>query len=123
MTAPISASAAMVRRWPRWSGVSRTMRTRRRRSLGATSAARGRRAGGEGKGGGGGGRPNRPRHRLWITCNRLEIGARWLIGLGTTLLPIPEGAERDVVARGKFFLCQTERPAQRLDAWHPSRRP
>ena len=40
MMAPISVSAAMVRRWPRCSGDSRSISTSRRRSLRVTSAAR-----------------------------------------------------------------------------------
>src|SRR5215831_9820026 len=38
--APISVTAAILRRWPRCNGVSRTKRTRRRRSLSTTSLAR-----------------------------------------------------------------------------------
>ena len=38
--APISVTAAMVRRWPRCNGVSRTRSTSRRRSLSTTSPAR-----------------------------------------------------------------------------------
>src|SRR5215471_747247 len=43
ITAPISASAVIVRRWPRWSGVSRITRMSGRPSLRVTSAARVRR--------------------------------------------------------------------------------
>ena len=40
MIAPISASWAMVRRWPRCSGGSLTIKTSGRRSFSTTSAAR-----------------------------------------------------------------------------------
>jgi hypothetical protein len=43
-------------------------------------------------------------HRLRITGNRCKVGASRLIRLGAPLLPIPKGAEGDVITPGKFLL-------------------
>ena len=51
-----------------------------------------------------------------ITGNDPEIAARSLIGLGGALLPIPERAERNLKASGKFLLRETERAPDQLGA-------
>ncbi len=38
--------------------------------------------------------------------NHLEIGLRWLVRFRAALLPVPERAQRDMVADGEFLLRQ-----------------
>src|ERR1700674_4019202 len=45
-----------------------------------------------------------------------EVGFCRLVRLGAALFPIPQSAERDVVARGKFLLSQREGAAEGFDA-------
>ena len=54
-------------------------------------------------------------HRLQCTLDTFgiardngEVGSSRLVGLRATLFPIPQSAERDVVARGKLLLGQRE---------------
>lgn len=49
-----------------------------------------------------------------IAGNDGEIGTRWLIGFAAPLLPITQGAERDVIARREFLLRKGKRAAKRL---------
>lgn len=56
-----------------------------------------------------------------IHGDHLQIGAGRGIGLGATLFPVAQGAERDLVAGGKRFLGQTQGPADDLDLGHARR--
>src|ERR1700733_15135504 len=58
-------------------------------------------------------------HALGVTRDNLQIGSRWLIGLSPSLLPIAQGADRDLIAQREFFLSKTERPPQGLHPRHP----
>ena len=55
-----------------------------------------------------------PSHAFGVARDHGEIGARRLVGLGAALLPIAQGAERDAIARGEFFLRQ---PAPAATFW------
>jgi hypothetical protein len=58
----------------------------------------------------------RPAHGFGVAGNDPEIGARGLIGLGGALLPIPERAEGNLKAGGKFLLREAERAPDQLGA-------
>ncbi len=45
-----------------------------------------------------------------------EVGSGWLVRLRAALFPIPHSAKRDVVARGKLPLGQSEGAAEGLNA-------
>ena len=47
-------------------------------------------------------------HAFGVVRNDGEIGTGGLVGFAAALFPIAESAERDVIPRGKFFLCQGE---------------
>src|SRR5271155_716655 len=49
------------------------------------------------------------RHPLRIARDDVQIGFGRLVGLATSLLPVAQRADRDVVARREFFLGQMER--------------
>lgn len=53
-----------------------------------------------------------------IDGNDFQIGTGRLIRLAAALFPIPQGAERNMIARRKLFLRQLQRPADDLDAGH-----
>jgi hypothetical protein len=56
-------------------------------------------------------------HCLRIDRDHLQIGTRGLIWFGSALLPVAQGAERDVEACREFLLRQTEGAAERFGAW------
>jgi hypothetical protein len=58
----------------------------------------------------------RPAHSFGVAGNDFQIGARGLIGLGGALLPIPQRAERNLKAGGKFLLSEAERAPDQLGA-------
>src|SRR5262245_42429903 len=58
-------------------------------------------------------------HGFGIDRDHLEIGTRGLVRLGRALLPIPQGAEGNLKARGKLLLRETEDAANDLCAWRP----
>src|ERR1017187_7744719 len=61
-------------------------------------------------------------HMLRIVGDECQIGPRRLIRLGAALFPIPQCAERDVIANGKLLLRQLQGPANDLRLWrsfHP----
>ncbi len=64
----------------------------------------------------------RARYLFGIAGNHLKIRSRRLVGLTSSLLPIAQGAERNVIARGKFLLRECESAAQAFDARHTARR-
>src|SRR6266581_7845684 len=51
--------------------------------------------------------------------NNGEIGARGLIRFATSLFPIAQRAQGNMIAGGKLLLGQSERAPQSLDAWYP----
>jgi hypothetical protein len=55
-------------------------------------------------------------HAFGISGNDGEVSARRLIRLGATLFPISQRSDRNMIARGKFFLGQFQRAAQSPDA-------
>jgi hypothetical protein len=57
-------------------------------------------------------------HAFGIAGNDRQIGAGRLVGLAAALFLVSQGAERDVIARGEFFLRERQRTPQRLDAGH-----
>src|SRR4051794_21342256 len=62
------------------------------------------------------------RNGFRIAGDHGEIGARGLVGLGRTLLPISQRTERDAEARRELLLRQPERTPNDLrarDALHP----
>ena len=52
-----------------------------------------------------------------------EVSFGRLVRLRTALLPIPQSAQRDVVAQGKLLLRQREGAAEGLNAWHGAQLP
>src|SRR5262249_27641888 len=62
--------------------------------------------------------------RFWIARNDGQVGARGLVWLDTALLPITQGANRDLIARREFFLAQPQgtpndlRPRRALHPFH-----
>src|SRR5438094_10049439 len=63
-----------------------------------------------------------PEHALGIASDDGEVGPRGLVGFATSLLPVAQGAQRDMVPGGKFLLGQPESAPQRLGARHRTRR-
>ena len=56
---------------------------------------------------------------LGIAGDKRQIGSRRLIRLRAALFPIPQRAERDVVAFRKLLLRQVQRPTDDLHAGSP----
>ena len=53
-------------------------------------------------------------HMVRIAGDELQIGLGGLIGNGATLFPVPQRANRYVIAKGKFFLRQLQGAADYL---------
>ena len=67
-------------------------------------------------------RTQRLAHRFWFAGDDSEVGARSLVGLDATLLPITQGADRNVVSRREVFLAEPKRTPNDLcprRALHP----
>ena len=65
----------------------------------------------------------RPLDTFGIARDDGEVGFGRLVRLRTALFPIPQSAERDVVAHGKLLLSQREGAAECLNAWHGTQLP
>ena len=62
------------------------------------------------------------KHSFWIASDDSKICPGGLVRLRTSLLPIPERSDRNMVSRCKFFLGQTERATQGFDPGDTLRR-
>jgi hypothetical protein len=62
------------------------------------------------------GQMRRDGYSFRLAGNDPEVGTRGLIGLGGALLPIPERAEGNLKAGGKFLLREAERAPDQLGA-------
>ncbi len=60
---------------------------------------------------------------LGIAGDDGEVGFGRLVGLRTALFPIPQSAQRDVVAQGKLLLRQRETAAEGLNTWRRAQLP
>ena len=60
---------------------------------------------------------------LGIARDDGEVGFGRLVGLRTALFPIPQSAQRDVVAQGKLLLGQREGAAEGLNTWRRAQLP
>ena len=56
-------------------------------------------------------------HCFGIACDDGQVGVRGLVGLYAILLPIAQGADRNVIARREIFLAQPEK--SRLNQLQP----
>ena len=61
-------------------------------------------------------------HAFGVVSNYGQIGAGRLVGLAASLFPIAQRAERDMIPRREFFLCQGQGHGARFSRAAPGAR-